>query len=131
MTLRVGLYREKPDGHYESVPFDPTPGHNDQAGAERWRQTVYGSERAKKLGLHLLPTLAEGCDIYAAGSDLNLLKHEVEVLKADYLREFEEMKARHEEVAEGDRSLVSRLDNILEAVQFALDNHGLYGVCIE
>ena len=130
MTLMVTLYRKTADGHHEDVPFDPTPGHSNQAGVERYRQLVYGSERAKKLGLRLLPTLAEGYDIYAAGSDLSVLKHEVEVLKGDYLREFEEKRVMHDEVSEWERSPVSRLDNILEAVQYAIDNDGLYGVCI-
>ena len=97
---------------------------------------LFTGMRAKKLGLRLLPTLADRDPLFVEGPNLALLKYEVEVLKGDYLREYAERKGRQGVVTVDDRYtepelyVVSILDNILAAVQFALDNHALYGVYI-
>jgi len=52
---------------------------SDLAGLESTRNSFYGAERSKKLGLKLLPSLADH-DIYASGPDLEVLRNEVLLL---------------------------------------------------
>jgi hypothetical protein len=79
MTLLVCAYKRLADGSIEWLA-ESLPG-SDLAGFESMRQTFWGSDSAKGLGLVLLPTLASA-DIWAEGTDLDVLETEIAILSA-------------------------------------------------
>ena len=104
MSLIVLAQKILPDGSTEDLV--PTAPHNDLAGFESTRVSFYGSEHARKLGLVLLPMLAQQ-DIHASGADLAILERETRLL-LDNLE------------ATTDHGYWSfRLNNILEAIRLA------------
>jgi hypothetical protein len=104
MSLIVLAQKRLPDGSTEDLI--PTPPHNDLAGFESTRLSFYGSERARNLGLVLLPVLAHQ-DIHASGADLAILERETRLL-LDNL-----------DVATDHAYWSFRLNNILEAIRLA------------
>jgi hypothetical protein len=108
VSLIVYAYRREGD-RFSDLDAKPTPPRNQLAGFESWRQSIYGSAAAKKLGLRLLPTLGDGHDIYAEGADLDRLKSEAEMMLAN-------LEGISPEDPEGVRF---RLENILEAIRLA------------
>jgi hypothetical protein len=84
MSLLVHAYKRDPaTGKILELEAKPTPPRNDLAGFEIWRQTVYGSPAARKLGLKVLASLGANDDVYAEGADLDQLKSETEALLAN------------------------------------------------
>lgn len=111
MTLIVQPYRRDATGAIADLDLSPTPPHNDLAGFERWRTTVWGSGSARALGLVVLPRLA--CeDLYIEGPELVDLQAEVELI-IDHARA---IVGEEPSAIEG---LVFRAHNILEAIRLA------------
>jgi hypothetical protein len=77
MSLIVCPYKRLADG---SVEWLNVAEHGSElAGFESTRQTFWGSDTTKALGLLLLPMLASA-DIWAEGADLDLLETEIDIL---------------------------------------------------
>lgn len=111
MSLIVQAYRRDPTGAIVDLDISPTPPHNDLAGFERWRTTVWGNESARALGLVLLPRLARE-DLYVEGAKLGDLQAEVELM-IDHART---IVGTEPSAIEG---LIFRARNILEAIRLA------------
>ena len=105
MTLKVHAYVRDSDGGMEFLPVPSSEGAPELAGFESTRYTFYGSEEAKKLGLKILPTLAEVYGVHIEGETLNELKKEVEIL----------LKC----LSAVDEYWPFRLNNILRAIEVA------------
>lgn len=115
MSLSVYARRRDADGN--SVQLAPTPPRNDLAGFEAWRQEVWGSPAVKRLGLRILPSLADG-DVFASGAELDALDAEVRALQHALSAVIGELWP-HADPQDAYDSLRFRLDNIAEAVRLA------------
>jgi hypothetical protein len=81
------------------------------AGFEVFRQTFYGGQAARYMGLRLLPSLAEG-DLYAERDDLPNLQNEATLV-------LQNIDLFTEEAAAKSEVLRFRIQNILDAIQRA------------
>ncbi len=116
MTLTVHARRRNADrGQHneEDAWLTPTPPHNELAGFESWRASVWGSGVVRRHGLHVLPCLAEG-DLYASGPLL-------EELAADISRFQKSLKPIVAELLDEGTHIVSNADPY-ETVRFRLAN---------
>jgi hypothetical protein len=77
MTLLVNVYRYEESG--EMIILEPNNHSEELAGFESYRNTFYGSQVAKSLGLQLLPTLAN-TNLYVESQDLINLQLEAELI---------------------------------------------------
>ncbi len=126
MSLLVGLFRPRVDGTVERVNYDPVPPSGTYAGAERWRESVYGSPSARAIGLRLLPTLTES-NIYAIGNELIELRIEAERLLRLHLQTTDKVANYKSE----DDLVCQSLNNILSAIDSAMSSGEQVGVYIE
>jgi hypothetical protein len=122
MSLTVHARRrvaERVEGSEEwETPASP---HNELAGFESWRTSVWGSEAVKQLGLTLLPSLAVR-DLYVSGQALDDLDEEVRTLQDSLRSVVNALLADGVHiVASVDpyETVRSRLANIAEAVRLA------------
>jgi hypothetical protein len=119
MTVTVNVYTCAPDGRLKIVHSED---HSQElAGFESWRTSVWGSEAVRRLGLQLLPSLAEG-DLYASDDLLDRLDIEVRQLQESLRLVVDELLANGVHVvANGDpyETVAFRLANIAEAVRLA------------
>jgi hypothetical protein len=105
MTLTVHAYVRDSDGEMEFLPVPSSEGAPELAGIESTRYTFYGSVEARKLGLTILPMLAEVYGVHIEGENLNELQNEVETL----------LKS----LSAPDEYWPFRLNNILRAIEVA------------
>jgi hypothetical protein len=77
MSLLVHAYLIDESGKW--VFQEPEFHYQDLAGFENCRWKLYGSELAKRLGLKLLPQLAEG-NLFVSGEEVDQLQVEAEIL---------------------------------------------------
>ena len=78
MNLSVQVFIDREDG--ERDLFDPPNDADGQAGYDSWRDTVWGSHRARALGAEHLPRLAEG-DLYVESDEVGELLQECALLR--------------------------------------------------
>ena len=83
LAISVHLVDEASGGIGAGIPLPPG---GDLAGFEVWRNDLYGSEDAVRLGLTLLPMLRHG-DIRATGEDIHRLRSEAACI-ADHAQLF-------------------------------------------
>jgi hypothetical protein len=114
MTLMVYPFRRGSDG--ELIRLEVSREHNDLAGFEVCRTTLWGSEAARALGLTLLPSLAD-TDVYAEEEDLNRLEIELATLRNALALVVERTGYREDFIRQ-------RVDNIAEAVAVAREQNG-------
>jgi hypothetical protein len=114
MALMVFPYTRGPDG--EPTRLEVPPEHNDLAGFEECRRTLWGSDIARALGLTLLPSLAEG-DIYAEDEDLSRLDAELSTLRNAVALVAESTLFREDFIRQ-------RIDNIAAAIAVAREHSG-------
>lgn len=81
MSLLVHARQRGLKGSSDDWTFiPPAPPYGEFAGFESWRTTVWGSAQAKRLGLRLLPMLADR-DLYVSGPELEQLETELATLQ--------------------------------------------------
>ena len=78
MNLSVQVFIDREDG--ERDVFDPPTDADGQAGYDSWRDTVWGSRRARALGAAFLPHLAEG-DLYVEPGEVAEFLEECALLR--------------------------------------------------
>lgn len=78
MNLAVQVFIDREDG--ERDLFDPPTDAGGEAGYDSWRDTVWGSQRARALGADLLPRLAED-DLYVEPERVEKLLQECNLLR--------------------------------------------------
>ena len=106
MTLSVNAYYIDSDGNEVDIAFPSESTANNVAGFESCRNTFYGSDQVKELGLNLLPLLKNQAVIYAEGDELETLQSEINILLSN-LEKFDEIYWGF------------RLNNILTAIKLA------------
>jgi hypothetical protein len=111
MTLIVHPYRRGPNGEVIRLEAKPSHPHNDLAGFEASRHRLWGAPVMLKLGLELLPSLAE-YDLYVENEQLDQLKAELETILAA-LPELTSATHHDEEF------IRFRVGNIAEAIRLA------------
>jgi len=111
MTLLVQPYRRGPNGELLSLDVTPSPPHNELAGFEASRRELWGAPVMHRLGLRLLPSLAEQ-DLYVEGEQLDQLEAELETILASIPKL---ASATHY----GEDFIRFRVGNIAEAVRLA------------
>ncbi|MEL6488778.1 MAG: hypothetical protein AAFQ95_02350 [Cyanobacteria bacterium J06621_3] len=114
MTLSVYPYRRTANGDIEwlETPSDFT----DLAGLESTRQSFWGSDELKSLGMSLITTLAN-TDIYAEGCELIRLEEEIKTVE-DYLFTLSESGS----ASITDKEItyrIERLSNVSAAIEVA------------
>jgi hypothetical protein len=120
MSLIVQPYRRADTGAIVDLDISPTPPHNDLAGFENWRTTVWGSGSARALGCVLLPRLAAEPELYVEAGELDELQAEVESI----IEHAQSIVGPEHGAIDG---LVFRARNILEAIRLArLVEGGVY-----
>jgi hypothetical protein len=108
MSLVVCVYKMDWDDKIGECKMEDM-GFRRPIGGENWRRFFYGSDKAKSLGLKLIPTLAQG-DIYAGGEELELLEQEIKIMKENLVSL----------VGEGsEQKYAQRLEYILQAIEHA------------
>lgn len=101
MSLTVHARRRSAQPDDDGGPFEsPAPPHNELAGFESWRATVYGSLTARRLGLRILPALADD-DVYASSGQLDELEREVNVLRQSVQALVDELLAQGVHIVTG------------------------------
>lgn len=78
MNLSVQVFIDREDG--ERDLFDPPTDADGQAGYDSWRDTVWGSQRARALGAEILPRLAQG-DLYVEPAEIAEFLRECALLR--------------------------------------------------
>jgi hypothetical protein len=122
MSLTVHARRKATDSRdEEAVWMTPAPPHNELAGFEAWRTSVWGSGVVRRLGLRILPALAQG-DLRASGQLLNELDAEVKRLQESLRVVVAELLDEGVHIVANDdpyETIRFRLANIAEAVRLA------------
>lgn len=99
----------------------PMPPYSELAGFESWRWTVWGSAPVRRLGLTILPSLADG-DVYASGVRLDELEAEVRQLERVLRAVVDELEASGVHIvanADPYETVRERLANIAAAIRLA------------
>jgi hypothetical protein len=114
MSLLVNVYIRDEDG--QMVFLDPKDHSEELAGFESYRQTFYGGQAARSLGLRLLPLLAEQ-DLHVDGDGLTKLDEELRLV-------LENITTFTDQAGASSEHLCFRVQNILRAIQRARELHG-------
>jgi len=112
MTLSVDAFLRDKNGEIVWLPLP-----SDLAGTDQTRYNFYGGDKAVSAGLVLLPSLRDSAPLMVSGTDLKILKQEVQILRA--LLESDEIEYWN-----------FRLNNILAAIEVAEAYGPLGGVSI-
>lgn len=136
VNLSVQVFIDREDG--ERDLFDPPTDADGQAGYDSWRETVWGSRRARALGAEILPRLVDG-DLYVEPAEVAVFLQECALLRENLEKLVPGMDAldphaagylvnaavevRFESgdaAAEFRRTVADRLTNIEAAARYAL-----------
>ncbi|MDI1430145.1 hypothetical protein [Polyangium sorediatum] len=116
MSLIVCAYRRDAGGAIEWIEEEPPFPCNDLAGPESWRHKIWGSPELRRLGLRMLPSLAEA-DVYAEDDELDAIEAELGMLR-------EALPALAAVLKVDAEGLRFRVENIAAAVRIARAHGG-------